>query len=476
MSRITFIIAMALAIGLSVPLQATPHPWAHLSLPQQAEAIKEAIDKLQAKDHDEIIDLAGLLHQIGQKLEDHSIMAEAIRQQAWAYGKKQDLTKSARYYFELEQLYRQLNNNGGLGKAYFNIGKLFARAHEYDEALRYYALAKDHYAAAGLDDKVSMALYQMGWCHLDKQQPDVATGLLKEALKTCSEQNKKQKSEIYNLLGWTAKDMGDHHTARHYYRQSLQPLDDSDKWAKKRAIAMNNIGESFLLEGHHDSAAIYLQKALEMKAILKDPEFSLSTMVSLAEMDYQRGLYIKAVARLEAGLKDVDPTNLSNQINEALALLTTIAQDQKVNISFPGTLLQLGMQQQRQQFLALQKLKGELDKFSIKAGQDLYTHEMESQKLEASLVSQRHQKYRWSTASAFLLCVALIGFIYARIQKKYKTRAEKDKKEFVNEQMKNYDQRILQMLIVKAEYEEIKSKLKRDFGLGDVDFPGQADG
>ncbi len=476
MSRISLIIAMALAIGLSTPLKATPHPWAHLSLSQQAEAIQDAINKLQAKDHDEIIDLAGLLYQIGQTLEVDSIIAEAIRQQAWAYGKKQDLTKSARYYFELEQLYRQLNDKGGLGKAYFNIGKLFARAHEYDEALRYYVLAKDHYAAASLDDKVSLALYQMSWSHLYKQQPDVATRLLKEALKTCSEQNKKQKSEIYNLLGWASKDMGEYDTARYYYRHSLLPLDDSDKWAKKRAIAMNNIGESFLLEGQYDSAAIYLQKALDMKAKLNDPEFSLSTMVSLAEMDYRRGQHIEAVARLEQGLKAVGPANLSQQINDALKLLTTIAEEQKKNISLPSTLLQLGMQHQRQQFLALKKLKGDLDKFSIKAGKDLYTHEMESRQLAASLVSQRHQKYQWSTASIFLLCIALFGFIYARIQKKHKTRAEKDKKEFVNEQMKNYDQRILQMLIVKAEYEEIKSKLKRDFGLGDADFPGQTDG
>ena len=50
-------------------------------------------------------------------------------------------------------------------------------------------------------------------------------------------------------------------------------------------------------------------------------------------------------------------------------------------------------------------------------------------------------------------------------------RNRKLKKEvFIIEQMKNYDQRILQMLIVKAEYEEIKFKLKNEFGLDDKGF------
>lgn len=50
-------------------------------------------------------------------------------------------------------------------------------------------------------------------------------------------------------------------------------------------------------------------------------------------------------------------------------------------------------------------------------------------------------------------------------------RNRKLKKEaFITEQMKNYDQRILQMFIVKAEYEEMKFKLKNEFGLDDKCF------
>ena len=472
MSRLFPIIAIALAIGLSAPLQAAPYPWAHLPLPEQAEAIQVAIKKLKAQDHDEIIDLAGLLYQIGETLDVASIRAEAIRQQAWAYGKKQDLTKSARYYFELEALYRQLNDSAGLGKAYFNIGKLFARAHEYDDALRYYELARDRYAAAGLEDRVSLALYQMAWCYLDKKAPETASGLLQKALEICPREKKSQHSMIYNLLGWSAKDLRDYQTARDYYRESLSLWDESKLPAKKQAIAINNIGESFLLEQRYDSAVLYLQKALDIKATLNNPEFSLSTTTLMADIDYRLGQPLRAMARLEKGMHTVDPTHLSKEINDALKLFTDITGDPKQANRLPNSLLKLGIQWQRQQFLSLRKLKEDLDKFSIKAGKDLYTREMESQELQASLLSQQYQKYTWGTASAFLLFIALAGLVYALVQRRYKARAEQEKTDFVNEQMKNYDQRILQMLIVKAEYEEIKSKLKNDFGLGDGDFSG----
>ena len=475
MSRLNPVVAMALTIYLSTPLQAVPHPWAHLSLHEQADAIQTAISQLQTKDHDKIIAFSELLYQIGETLAVDSISAFAIRRRAWAYYQKQDLAKSTRNCLALEQRYRQLNDVAGLGTAYFDIGKLFSRAHAYEEAIRYYTLARTHYEAAYQDAKVSLVLYQMGQAYLDLDRPEMASHVLREAFELCPEDKKAQRSMIYNLQGRAVKDQGNYEPARQFYRRSLRLWKESNPSAKRQAIAANNIGESYLLEECYDSASWYLEKALALKATLKDPESSLATMVLLADMNYRRGRHKEAIALLKRGIKTIDPTHLTKAANDALALAMDITQDHSQDVSWTTPLLSRSIQRQREQFLALQARKAALYKFSIKAGEDLYAQEMESRQLQASLLNQRYQKNQWSTASIILLCVALFGFIYAHIQKRQKIQTEMDKNTFVNQQMKNYDQRILQMLIVKAEYEEIKRRLKRDFGLGDPDLPSDID-
>ena len=77
-----------------------------------------------------------------------------------------------------------------------------------------------------------------------------------------------------------------------------------------------------------------------------------------------------------------------------------------------------------------------------------------------------------------LLFISLLtGFLYFRrlVKESKKLKKEnqllaQEKEQFIANQVKEYDRRILHMLIVKAEYEEMKKKLKKEFGLGDDDF------
>lgn len=75
------------------------------------------------------------------------------------------------------------------------------------------------------------------------------------------------------------------------------------------------------------------------------------------------------------------------------------------------------------------------------------------------------------TILLFILAVfAIIGFIHFKRLKRENKLIAHDKDKFVQDQIKQYDQRILQMLIVKAGYEDMKDRLKEDFGLDDDDL------
>ena len=479
MNGLNPLIVVLLAIGLSVPLKVMANPWVNLPLPQQRDSMKVAINKLGKKDLKEIIALAKQLHQIADILKDDRAAAYAIRQLAWGYYQGGDFIETIRYYLELEQLCRRMGDTEGIGRANFYIGKLFVRAHKYDEGIKYFKQAGAHYATAEKYDKVRLAQYQMAQTYLFKKEPEVAALLLQETLNSCSPERREEQSIIYTLLGWAAKDQGDYQAARYNYKKSLTVLGGNRRSAEKRAIKDNNIGECFLLERRYDSATFYLERALATKVTLNDSEFSLSTVVLLADIDYRRGLYAKAASRLEEGLAAVDTDKLSDYVDEALDLVARVVQHTPKDVSLPPTLLERSMQSLRQQMFALQKVKEESDKLKIDVGRDLYVQEMQKQQARASLLSQqynfenaRNMLSRWIVV---LACLTVIGLGVAYVQRLRNTKVQKDKEDFVRQQMQTYDESILRMLVLRAKQEEIKDRLKRDFGFEDLDFSGETD-
>ncbi len=459
-----------ICIWVTVVLHANTHPWENLPLHQQADALHKAILSLDEKAYDSIISLSEQLGDIAEKLEDNTNKAFSLRQLGWAYEKKKALSQSIRYYFKAEKIYQELDDNGGLGTVYFNIGRIFARAHNHQEALNYLVKAKEHYTLANEPFKVSKALYEMARRHTDLKDPDTATDLLYEALEICPDQEISHISMINNRLGWAAKDRKEYTKARAFYEKSLSVLGDADKWIWKKGIAYNNIGETYLLEGQYDKAAMPLEKALAIKNNHNNPQSSLETLTLLARLDYKRGNIHKAIERLDQGLSTVDTKRLCPKIGQALALITEMANDPE-HTPLPYASFNHYMKIQQQQFRALQSLKKDLDKSAsrrhIEAGKDLHFQDLKGSNLQASLVSQ---KDTYVNIFSILTIIAVVAISFGLNHWWGKRKAVKAKDNFVSEQMKNYDQRILQMLIVKAEYEEIKLKLKKDFGLDDKDF------
>ena len=459
-------------------LHANQYPWAHLPSNQQADSLKSVIVQLGINDLDSIIIVATQLRQIAEKLHDDSCKAYAIKEMAWAYRHKQHLAESIQHYFQTITLYQQLADSAGLGTAYYNIGLIFAKAKQHDKALNYLKQAKDYYHAAGEDDKVILALYDMAKRYIEKGDPKAAASLLNEALGILphgKDLDKSTKAMIYNRLGWTAKDQQDYAGARSYYQKSLSELDNSPKWGRKKAIAYNNIAESYFLEGKYDSARIYIKKALNKKEQLNDSDFTLSTYVLLGKLEFNLGNKRKALGVLNYGIDKVKTTNkLSKNMNEALAMVTTIINASRGSVLLEGTTLTRYFEIQQQQFQALQYLKYHLDKYSIQAGENLFVREKDTKVLQASLTDKENTlTIRKLIIAGLIIILAALLALGLPFIKKLNQRNQKtlqDKETFIKDLISEYDHKIIQLMIVKAEYEEILGKRKRGMGLDEDDL------
>ena len=467
MKNLSFFICLAIGLCISGIVKATSNPWKHLPLPDQIDFLKSYILKINNEDMDSTIILSKQLRQIADKTQDDEAMAFSIQQLAWAHRKKKDLSQSVRYYFELERIYQQSQDIKGLGIAYLNIGKTFADAHEYDKSLHYLRQAKDHYEIAGEPHRVSGTLYEMAKRYIEKKDPHTATVLLLEALEICPKEKIALKSMIYNRLGWAAKDKKEYVKAREYYKKSLIHSDDSPKWDKKRAIASHNIGESYYLEGKYDSVEFYLHEALAIKETLNDHNFILSTLMLLGRSAYQRGETLEAFQLLDRGLSNIDPTSLSANVDDALEFVTLITNDLKNKDLIPYTALKCYMNIQQIQFLVLQDLKDNLDKYGVKVEEDLYSSENKSRVLQASMTNQKFTLGGMVTVG--LIAAAFIVFVFIKKHKHHLQQIVQEKNKFVRDLISEYDHKIIQLLIVKAEYEEILGKRKEDPGYDDDD-------
>ena len=438
---------------------------------QQIDFLKSRIKQFSDKNHDSTIFYAEKLRKIAKEDGNDEAVATSLVELGWAHKKKGNLNQSIRYYFELDRVYQQLGNSGGQGTANLNIGQIFARAYQFDKSLFYLDLAKQYYEQAGQYYKVSKAIYEMATRYIDMKEPEVATSLLVKAFEKCPGNEIDQLSKIHNRLGWAAKDQEKYEKARSHYNESINVLNNPEDWDKKMAIAYNNIGETYLLEFQYDSATYYFEKAMAIKDNLKDPESYLETLTQLARLAYQRGQLNEAVKWLDKGIAKMDNEKSSTKLVEALSLITLIANESnnKSPLTYKELTYYMGLQ--HQQLAALQKLKEQLNKTSDQYHVQMGVAQDEIEQQQLTYHAAIYERtYWWGSALAIISAFAVGGFVYANKQKREKLNVLKDKDAFVNEQVKNYDQRILQMLIVKAEYEEMKARLKKDFGLGDEDF------
>lgn len=248
----------------------------------------------------------------------------------------------------------QLKDNNWQGAALLNIGQIYLRSGDYQNALLYLRQAYADYRLAVKPVNQNMVLYEMARHHLKLQQPGSAKPNLHYALQLIPEDRTSHISKIYNNLGATAFwEM--EYPLRHYYLKALQFVGHSD--LRKYAIAYNNVGEAYLLEGRITEARRWLERSLALKRQIKRPTSTLITLTLLAKVHSQQGNTELAMDLLSHGLKGVKRDDISTATLDALDLAAKLA-DKHPEVSANNYLVALNervhsLQDQRESFAEL---------------------------------------------------------------------------------------------------------------------------
>ena len=115
-----------------------------------------------------------------------------------------------------------------------------------------------------------------------------------------------------------------------------------------------------------------------------------------------------------------------------------------------------------------------MDKYSIQAGENLFVREKDTEVLQASLTDKENTlTIRKLIIAGLIIILAALLALGLPFIKKLNQRNQKtlqDKETFIKDLISEYDHKIIQLMIVKAEYEEILGKRKRGMGLDEDDL------
>lgn len=472
MINFCFLLWLFMEFNISGRLQTTNATAESLHTWQQQNILKSAILRLGKKAPDSTIALSLRLKQMAEKSCNDITMTFAVSQLSLAYKLQGNLGQSTRYFFQWKRLAEQQHDTTGLGRVYLNLGQILAQANKYDQALKYLERAKTHFLALDRPYDLSEVLYEMAICYVEKGSAVPAIKLLDKALATCPKERISQIARIYTLMGKVAKEQRDYTKARNFYGKSMSLLEGQPKWSKYKAIAYNNIGESYLLEERYDSALWYLENQWILRDTLQDPDITLSTLLLLAELTTKSDRPQNAMQWLKKGIALINKTQLSplsSNVNKTIEFVSKVATHQSANFPLAQESLTEYMKIQQRRSEALLELQSNLIKHRLQA--EILLHDAHH-KADALQLSLTRRTKTLGGISAILLVLVVTSLWYAKKQRGEKQNILEDKDAFIAEQVRKYDQRILQMLIVKAEYEQMKKTLKRDFGLDDDDFGG----
>ncbi|MCG8321169.1 MAG: tetratricopeptide repeat protein [Cytophagales bacterium] len=373
-------------------------------------------------------------------------------------NEKRNERESVLLFYDLLDISERLDDHRVMGTANLNLGQIFTRAYEYDDALNHLKEAYLQYGLAKEPDNQSAALYEIARSYLNRNMPDSAKPYLVKALELNPPQYPGHTSKIFNNLGQCAFQMGKYSLARYYYLRALRYVEHTN--TKKYGIAYNNVGESYFFEGKMDEAEYWLDMALILKKSFGKPSLTLSTLVLLAKTYQQQGNIASAVMLLNEGLMAVDGDDVNANTMEALRLVTELDKNH-AKVSLPPSLLNRYVAMTNYQNLALIKQKDILSQSSARYALQVTVKEYFNQKEQVELQSKVARNGSLAVAVATFLVVAIYFFI------KRNKRLKLESNNLVQDSMQKLRDATLEKLISQADYEAIRRKLRLR-GDGDV--------
>ncbi len=344
------------------------------------------------------------------------IIATAFNNIGFAYSVQGKMTEALRYNRKSLALWEKLGDVESISKVLNNIGVLYRSAGDFDKAEEYYDMALKKLVEEG--DTSGIAL-----CH--------------------------------NNLGGIYREKGDLKSALDHYRTAVKLRTIiGDK--NGLAATLNNIGALYKGENKLDSSSFYFSRSLEIVLNEQNPRGIAHASYNLAEVEFERKNYDRALELGELSLKNAQQINGITNLIQASGLLAKIYE---LKGDWENAYKMQRLCSENAEKVKNEELNRELIKGEIKNEYDkqIAINQKESEKkLEIAAQQEKIQNYFTFGVVFILILVVLFIFILAK-----RLRTLRDQKETIEKQ-NNERKGLLQEIHhrVKNNFQIISSLLK----------------
>ncbi len=282
---------------------------------------------------------ANALYHLGNallNLDQYNEARDQLEEAGAAYQSLEDQTGVAKVLLNLSSVHESLGNlddglkaalsalkdfDSGLGevvdraRCYNQIGIIYYRLRQYDQAKTYWERALEIYVGSNKELSRSGVLNNLGVLAQDRGDYQEALRYFEETLAIAEKFKDKQGiADAYNNMAIAYFDLGQPDRCIDYYQKALVlSTEMGDRFSI--SLILNNLGDLYTKEGDLQQARQHLDRALAVAQEIEAKSLQVTVLDSLASLYEAEGDHTKALEAFRAlsSLKDEMFTSESNQ-------------------------------------------------------------------------------------------------------------------------------------------------------------------
>jgi len=246
--------------------------------------------------------------------------AAKLALQLGEYGQATAMTK------ESLTLFRELENNKGIGRALDVLGEIAYYHGDYSQAVALYT--ESHAIRTEIGDKEGIAdsLRQLGVIARDRGDLQRATELLEQSLILCRElEDKILIAKTLNNLGLVKQQLCFYDCASEYFEEAVLLYRElNDRLGISNTL--QNLGSAAKDQGELKQAGTIYEECLKLRQAIGDKRGIAQTLADMAEVGFYQGKYVNTAELADQSLKLFQDLGVKRGIIFTLGLLAYTAQ------------------------------------------------------------------------------------------------------------------------------------------------------
>lgn len=264
---------------------------------------------------------ASLSTKIGHNL----YLGKACFGQALLSKRNGEYIQAVDFYLASINAFEKINEVGLIASALSNLGDIFATTGNYEYAEKFFKKAYQTHLNTGDKARQVLTSLNLGICNFSKQEPDYVTAnqYFQKALELTGSLDQEQDyyfNTIYNQLGTVKYKQADYNAAIHNYQLSLEYLGTGDGIEEKQAIAYANIGEAYMDQGNYTEAQRWMDKSFALSSHIRDNQVAVDVHNMMARLYQVQGEHEQAVVYLEKAIEVADKDVINEALQETIEL------------------------------------------------------------------------------------------------------------------------------------------------------------